>query len=1334
VKQAARLLGVGRPALSNFLNGNAALSPEMALRLEQSFGADRQKLLDLQAEYDKQGSTAHDKSVAVRAYVPSVVTIKARQIEEWAAANLEARNQLPVLLRTLIHSTARDLRRVDFPGYDNAERKGWDGFAETGAATPWTPDGQSGWEFGCNENPLAKANQDYAARTASVREEERADLTFVFVTPRGWPGKAAWAKRTEALGEWKAVRAFDASDLEQWLEQSVPGQVWLAERLNLPVQGYRTLDQCWRRWSLASDPALTADLFAPSIRSYRKIFRQWLDGAPERPFIIAADSKDEALAFLACLMNDEEIVSSPLRDLPVVFESPEALRRLTSASAPFIPVVYTPQTERELAPLYRRLHCIVICPRNAVDSNPRIALDLLGHDDFKKALSAMKIEGDRAERLAHESGRSPTILRRRLSPIGAVKMPAWAQNHDIARALIPMALTGAWHAGSKADCEIVSLIADRPYGEVEENITRLLPFDDPPLWSIGKYRGVASKIDALFAIAKSITQEDLESFFLAAEYVLSECDPALNLPEDDRWAAGLYGKVRDHSAALRTGICETLVLLAVHGNDLLSDRLGINLETRVLLLIRKLLSPLTLEKLLSHNRDLPNYAEAAPDEFLRLIEEDLAKSEPVVFQILKPVDHSIFGSDCPRSGLLWALEGLAWSPQTLPRVVKILAKLSTREISDNWTNKPLSSLEAVFRSWMPQTAAPLGKRIQALELLNKHFPAIGWAICTDQFEPDSRIGHNSHRPTWRNDASGAGQVTNREHYGFVRKAIELALAWPQHDEKTLGDLVERLQVMSDEHQTAVWDLIDKWAEADPAEDAKVALRERIRRFAFTRRSRQNNLSNNTRARAREAQARLAARDPVVRHRWLFAAAWVEFSYDELDDEVIDFRKRDERIQNDRIDALREIWTERGFDGLGALLADSGAPHVPGFVMSRIIKGARQRAQFVRSCIIAAEGNLKPKFEECLRGFLLGIDALAIDKIVSVVADKIGSEMLLTFFLNMPFGQHTWRRLDQQSEEFRRAYWLGVQAHWADFTTDEANELVARLLDAGRPVTAFRAIHIDWDKIETSRLQKLLLAVASTGGETPRPFMLSPHDISKALSVLGGRAGVTVDDMARLEFMYLKALDHSEHGIPNLEKQLSASPSLYMQAVAFCFKRNDGKEDPPEWRIAEPEHRSNVASATYSLLDRIRRIPGTAEDGTIKIEDLKTWLSEVRAACARHGRTQIGDQMIGQLLSKAPSDADGTLPCRPVCEALEWMASPEVARGFTVGTRNLRGAHWRGDGGDQEREIAARYLGWAQKLAYEYPYVGSLLESIADSYKHEAKSHDSDAKVRGRLPY
>lgn len=119
-----------------------------------------------------------------------------------------------------------------------------------------------------------------------------------------------------------------------------------------------------------------------------------------------------------------------------------------------------------------------------------------------------------------------------------------------------------------------------------------------------------------------VTSADLDRFFVAAEYILSESDPALELPEEDRWAAALYGKKRDHSSALRKGICETLVILSVHGNNLFQSRLGIDVESRVAVLIHKLLTPLTLEKLLSHDHDLPSHAEAAPDEFLRIIEEE----------------------------------------------------------------------------------------------------------------------------------------------------------------------------------------------------------------------------------------------------------------------------------------------------------------------------------------------------------------------------------------------------------------------------------------------------------------------------------------------------------------------------------------------------------------------------------------------------------------------------------------------------------------------------------------------------------------------------------------
>ena len=116
----------------------------------------------------------------------------------------------------------------------------------------------------------------------------------------------------------------------------------------------------------------------------------------------------------------------------------------------------------------------------------------------------------------------------------------------------------------------------------------LLQLDDSPVWSAGSVTGVSSQRSiALFAIARMITPEDLDRFFFSRSKL---CFPRLILPltcrKKIRWAATIYGKTRDHSDALHKGICETLVILSVHGNNLLQKRIGVDVEYRVSKLIR----------------------------------------------------------------------------------------------------------------------------------------------------------------------------------------------------------------------------------------------------------------------------------------------------------------------------------------------------------------------------------------------------------------------------------------------------------------------------------------------------------------------------------------------------------------------------------------------------------------------------------------------------------------------------------------------------------------------------------------------------------------------------
>ena len=70
VSKAAEVLKVRRATLSDLLRGKAALTPEMALRIEKAFGPDMDHLLRMQLAYDiaKMRQQAH--SIAVKRYTP----------------------------------------------------------------------------------------------------------------------------------------------------------------------------------------------------------------------------------------------------------------------------------------------------------------------------------------------------------------------------------------------------------------------------------------------------------------------------------------------------------------------------------------------------------------------------------------------------------------------------------------------------------------------------------------------------------------------------------------------------------------------------------------------------------------------------------------------------------------------------------------------------------------------------------------------------------------------------------------------------------------------------------------------------------------------------------------------------------------------------------------------------------------------------------------------------------------------------------------------------------------------------------------------------------------
>ena len=71
VTRAAEVLGVRRATLSDLVNGHAALSPEMALRIEKAFGVDMDMLLRMQAWHDAHTMRQRTNEINVRRFDPN---------------------------------------------------------------------------------------------------------------------------------------------------------------------------------------------------------------------------------------------------------------------------------------------------------------------------------------------------------------------------------------------------------------------------------------------------------------------------------------------------------------------------------------------------------------------------------------------------------------------------------------------------------------------------------------------------------------------------------------------------------------------------------------------------------------------------------------------------------------------------------------------------------------------------------------------------------------------------------------------------------------------------------------------------------------------------------------------------------------------------------------------------------------------------------------------------------------------------------------------------------------------------------------------------------------
>ena len=69
--EGAKVLGVGRQALNNIVNGKSGISPEMAIRLTKAFDSTEETWLRMQLAYDLAAARKNESKIKVRRQHPT---------------------------------------------------------------------------------------------------------------------------------------------------------------------------------------------------------------------------------------------------------------------------------------------------------------------------------------------------------------------------------------------------------------------------------------------------------------------------------------------------------------------------------------------------------------------------------------------------------------------------------------------------------------------------------------------------------------------------------------------------------------------------------------------------------------------------------------------------------------------------------------------------------------------------------------------------------------------------------------------------------------------------------------------------------------------------------------------------------------------------------------------------------------------------------------------------------------------------------------------------------------------------------------------------------------
>jgi len=674
------------------------------------------------------------------------------------------------------------------------------------------------------------------------------------------------------------------------------------------------------------------------------------------------------------------------------------------------------------------------------------------------------------------------------------------------------------------------------------------------------------------------------------------------------------------------------------------------------------------------------------------------------------------GRSSDHSPLLWALESLAWSPALLSRVAVVLGRLADRDPGGRLANRPSASLAAALHLRIPQGAVDATTRIAALDAIRTAVPQAAWRLALDLVRHVDRGMILVNGPKFRD--------------------------WPRPPRAALNDIVDALDALAtriaDDADTnpdrlaAAFALVDRFREPgrhallDAAETAWPDLQEEARRTVLA------SLAERVAKHRRYPDAGWALPDQALQPLEAFLDAHALPGGHPDDAELFSWLPFRRGLSLDREDPdLEALASARGeavrrclSDGLPAVLRLAEASENPAAVGDALASVTTDHDAAVLEHLAgssqplhAMAAGLAARRQQQEAGWLAATVTARPAQAAALCRTAAIDQALLTL-------------VDSLEPETRDEFWRDMQP--GGVPDDLTLTVVRRLLDNGRAWTAIHLIsHAGFGA-------DLDLAVQALKAPTLAPT----EDISRALSpeyavgrLLDRLQEAGADDtlLASLEWFYQPLLDHSRRPAA-LHRELARDPATFVSLVSLMYPPDPAPDADSADRGAEDNAASSQTfRAAWNILREWRTpLPGSVDGQLPTTEGMLRWVKSVREMLTASGRARVLPVVLGDALSGAVTDEDGTWPSEPVRDVLEVLGDTVLDEHLAVARMNQRGVTTRGvySGGAQERTLADQYSEAAARVRGRWPRSGALLDGLSRSYRDDGRREDRAAEGQG----